>query len=221
MQTAKGRICVEVAVILFFFVALLNFGAASAQQLPSQDPGHKEDSEISGVPFSVPNDFNREASPNPHIAFMRHPKYDLALFVAVPETKVDKSYLINLSEMLASKLLPLEKGFDWKVLADKSGQKVSKVQTGRGNTKGYNKKTFLTTAYIILEIKDHTVLVGYTITVGKEINPKFLFDLDGPGAFSMPGWYGQAHIIASITGERYEEINPGTYLKAAPLPKKN
>jgi hypothetical protein len=45
---------------------------------------------------------------------------------------------------------------------------------------------------------------------------KWLFDLDGSAGMSMPGWYAQAHIIASVTGEKYERINPGTELIAVP-----
>jgi hypothetical protein len=36
---------------------------------------------------------------------------------------------------------------------------------------------------------------------------------------SMPGWYAQAHVIASITGEKYERINPGTEIIGTPLKK--
>jgi hypothetical protein len=222
MQIPKGPIRAEAAIILFFFAGtLLNFVTATAQHLPSQDPGHKGYAKINGVKFSVPNSFNIEPSPDPHISFMRHSEYGLGLFVAVTEKQVDKAYLINLSDTLASNSLPSQKGFEWKVLPDKSGQKVSKVQTSGGNTKGYNKKTFLQMNYIVLATQNQTVVVGYMTTIGKEANAKFLFDLDGPGVLSMPGWYAQAHIIASITGERYEEINPGTYFKAVPSTKKN
>ena len=36
----------------------------------------------------------------------------------------------------------------------------------------------------------------------------------------MPGWYAQAHIIASVTGEKYEQINPGTVI-SGPIKKKS
>jgi hypothetical protein len=47
-----------------------------------------------------------------------------------------------------------------------------------------------------------------------------LFELKGVGGMSMPGWYAQAHILASVTGEKYEDINPGTEIIGT-LPKKN
>lgn len=39
----------------------------------------------------------------------------------------------------------------------------------------------------------------------------------------VPDWYAQAHIIASLTGEKYTEINSGTSIKAIDItvPKKN
>lgn len=196
-----------------------SIGSVSAQSF-SQDPGHKEFAETSNVKFSVPNSFNVEKPSDSRITFMRHKKYDLALFVAVPEKNIDENYLTNLSNALAQQLFSKEKDFRWKVLPLDYEGKVSKFQTSSGNTKGFNGKTFFQTDFIVVKIKDQEILVGYITQLGQYgNNQKYLFDLKGVGGMSMPGWYAQAHILASITGEKYEAINPGTVITGTPVKK--
>lgn len=205
-----------VAGIAFLVLCL----SSSAAQLPSQDPGHKEDAQFAGVNFSVPNGFNLEKSAEPRIAFMRHKKYDLALFVAVPEGAADDNYLTSLSNSLVSHLSPNDKEFRWKMLLDGPDSKVSKFQTASGSTKGFNGKKFFQIHYITVNVKDHQFLVGYITQLGQHgNNQRFLFESEGEGGMSMPGWYAQAHILASITGEKYAEINPGTVIRADPVKK--
>ena len=74
---------------------------------------------------------------------------------------------------------------------------------------------------VTVKVKWLEVLVGYIIKLGQDRDAKFLFNLKGVGGLSMPGWYAQAHIIASVTGEKYEEINPGTVITETPIKKKN
>jgi hypothetical protein len=206
-----------VYVLVGFILIVLISGSASAQ-LPSQDPGHKEDAEVAGVKFSVPNGFNLEKSPDSTVAFMRHDKYDLALFVGVPGRQVDDEYLTGLSNTLVSLLFPKEKGFRWKLLPSGSDKKVSKFQTASGNTKGYNGDKLFQTDYITVKVDGREIMVGYITRLGQYSNDeKYLFDQKGAGGFSMPGWYAQAHILASVTGEKYEQINPGTVIRATPL----
>ena len=206
------------------FVAAIAFlvlcHSSSVVQLPSQDPGHKEDAQVAGVNFSVPNDFNLEKSAESRMAFMRHKKYDLALFVAVPERAADDNYLTSLSDSLVSQLSSNDKKFRWKLLLDGPDSKVSKFQTASGSTKGFNGKKFFQTHYITVKVKDQQVLVGYITQLGQHgNNQRFLFESEGEGGMSMPGWYAQAHILASITGEKYAEINPGTFIRADPVKK--
>jgi hypothetical protein len=205
--------------LIILALTLLNFGSAAAQSY-SQDPGHKENAEIAGVKFSVPNSFNLEKSADAKVAFMRHDKYDLALFVAVPEGQTDDNYLTNLSNTLVSQLFPKEKDFKWKILPVDTKNKVSKFQTASGHTKGFNGDKFFQTDYMTVKVKDREVLVGYITQLGQFNNSgKFLFDLKGVGGMSMPGWYAQAHILASLTGEKYQEINPGTVIIGTPVKK--
>ena len=201
------------------FVAFLLLSLTSlAAQLPSQDPGHKQDADVAGIKFSVPNSFNVEKLADPRIAFMRNKKYDLAMFVAVPERATDDDYLRSLSESLVSQLSPKDKNFRWKILFDATDGKVSKFQTSSGNTKGFNGEKFYQTHYITVDVNGQRILVGYITQLGEySNNQKYLFDLEGAGGGSMPGWYAQAHILASITGEKYAEINPGTVIRGTPV----
>ena len=202
--------------LIFIALTHLSFVIALAQS-NSQDPGHKENAEIADVKFSVPKRFNLEKSSNPRVAFMRNESIGhLALFVAIPKEKVNDKYLTQLSNTLVSLLIPEEKDFKWKVLPPFSERKRSKYQTGKGNTKGFNQRKFFQTDYKILKVKNREIIVGYITKLGEDREAKFLFDTDRPMGGSAPGWYAQAHIIASITGEKYEEINPPTILRTAP-----
>ena len=197
---------------------LISFTSLPAQRLPSQDPGSKENSEIAAVKFSVPKGYDLEPSTDSRVAFMRHNKYDLALFVAVPD-KVDDTYLTALSNTLATQLFPAEKDFRWKLLPDdEDEEKVSQFQTATGATKGFNNKRLFQTHYITVGVNSRTILVGYITQLGQQSNnAKWLFEQKGISGMSMPGWYAQAHVLASITGEKYEQINPGTSIRAEPV----
>ena len=206
--------------LLLGFVLVVSVFRAASAQLPSQDPGHREDSAVAGVRFSVPNSFILRRTSDLRVAFMRHKKYELGLFVAVPEKQVDDAYLTSLSNKLVSQLFPKGKGFRWKVLPTTSDSKVSKYETASGSIKGFNNEKLFQIHYITVRVNDHDILVGYVTQLGQyATNARYLFDLDGIAGMSMPGWYGQAHVLASVTGEKYEEINPGTEIRVTPLKK--
>jgi hypothetical protein len=204
---------------MFLLVLVLLFAGSVSAQLPSQDPGHKEYAEIAGIKFSVPKRFDLQKPTNQNIAFMLRAEYGLGLFVAVPEGKIDDHYLTNLSSNLAARLFPQDSGFDWKLLPEASFQKVSDFEVATGNTKGFVPKKLVQTDYIVLNVKRRDVVVGYVTRLGRDADAKYLFDLKGPAGMSMPGWHAEAHVIASITGEKYERINPGTEIIGTPLKK--
>lgn len=204
-------------VLLMVSFVLMSVSSVCAQ-LPSQDPGSKQKTAIDGVKFSVPRNFNLEASSDPRVAFMRHEKYDLALFVALPN-KTDDNYLTALSNTLVSQLFPTEKEFRWKLSPLDEDGKVSRFQTVSGSTKGFNNKRAFQTHFIAIKVDGREILVGYIIQIGQWNNDaKALFEREEESGMSMPGWYAQAHTIASITGEKYKEINPGTVIKGSPVP---
>ncbi|HEV7397091.1 MAG TPA: hypothetical protein VGN86_11315 [Pyrinomonadaceae bacterium] len=209
----------SLALLLLWPIIAINHSAI-AQKIPSQDPGHKEYASAGDLKFSVPDGFALKSS-TASLAFMFREDYGLGLFVAIPARKIDDDYLINLSNDLAGKLFPRETGFDWKIIPDTSKHMVSDFQTGGGNTKGLHSKRLVQTDYIILNVKNRDVIVGYVMRLGHDNDAKFLFDFKGPAGMSMPGWYAQAHVIASVTGEKYERINPGTVIIGTPAKKPN
>src|SRR5215813_1145753 len=183
----------------FLFALLLIVASSVSAQLPSQDPGHKEYAEVAGVKFSVPKRFDLQKSSDHNIAFMLRAEYGLGLFVAVPDGKFDDAYLTNLSNIVAAKLFPQDSGFNWKTLPHPLSEKVSDFEVATGNTKGFIPKKLVQTDYIVLNVNERNVIVGYVNRLGGDSDAKYLFDLKGPAGMSMPDWYAQAHVIASIT----------------------
>jgi hypothetical protein len=208
--------------LLLVVVALFGTSAVIAQVPFSQDPGSKGLSELSGVKFSIPKYYDDPVASGTNLVIMRRKEYNLALFVSTPQSTVDENSLTDLATRLAQTLYPKEASFKWKALQSPKFNKISDFQTGDGVVKGITKdKTFVQMHYATLRKGGNDVIVGYMTYMGKErdphINPDYLFRLDGPGGMSMPGWYAQAHIIASVTGEKYERINPGSFLRGVPV----
>ena len=50
----------------------------------------------------------------------------------------------------------------------------------------------------------HDIIVGYIAAFGDERDAKFLFDVDGR-EYSFLGWKSLFHLIASVTGEKFDE----------------
>ena len=169
----------EVLLATLGFV-LLSLILASAQQTSSQ-LRHKQDSEIGGVKFSVRQDFELAPSADSTIAFMRHAKEEIALFVAVPDKQNDGNYLTELSKSLVSQLIPQETGFVWKIVRDTSDRTLSKYQTASGASKGLslNSKTYVQIDYLIVKGHRREVLVGSIKRFGAEREAKFLFEVEG------------------------------------------
>jgi hypothetical protein len=187
------------------------------------DPGHKAFSEIAGVKFSIPNNFDlHQPAPAADVAYMYDSRLGIGLYVAVPEKPVNGEYLLSLSKTLAAHVFPKAKDFEWKaVVYYGQGNSVSKFQTASGVSKGLNGKTYIQVDYLAVSAGNREVLIGY---VTQSLNypgssSRSLFDAEGAGGMSMSAWYAQAHVIASVTGEKYKELSPGTSV-TVPVPKK-
>jgi hypothetical protein len=202
---------------------LFGAGLASAQLDLSalQDPGHKAYSSVGDVKFSVPNEFELNSSPGAGLAYMSYIRSPLGLFVAVPETPVNDEYLASLTQTVAALFLADIKNYKWKVVPSNGKHKVSKFQTASGFGKGLAGKSYIHIDYVAVKIENRDVLIGYILKSGAEFesSAKVLYEMNDQGLFSMSGWYAQAHVIASVTGERYRDINPGTTL-SVPVPEK-
>jgi hypothetical protein len=168
------------------------------------DPGHKEQASIGGVSFSCPNGFTLQRSDsNYRVAYMRHDREDLALFVAIPRPSAGDEYVEHLGSYVASYLFPQEWAvFAWKRLA--STQKVSKFETGGGVVNGFNGAQAVTLDYKRLQLSGAEVIAGYIVGAGRDEAA------EGHGrsqdAGSAAGRFGVAHVIASITGEKYADL---------------
>ena len=169
------------------------FDVHLAQQPVAEGP--HQDSEVSGIRFSVPRNFKLEASSNAKIAFMRN--HEISLFVAVPEQQADDKYLIELSNGVSRMLLDQE-GFVWKI-RPAGAPSMSDYQVARGNTKGLNAKTYIQTDYVVLKVRDRLLVVGAVGTY-EGLKSAYNFEVDG-AAYSFAAWRGIFHLISSITGE--------------------
>jgi hypothetical protein len=79
---------------------------------------------------------------------------------------------------------------------------------------------FIMIEYVSLKSKRHNIVTGYAIALGESgatvPDAKWFFDVDGPAGGSMPALYALAHIIVSITGEKYKDINSGITIQGLP-----
>jgi hypothetical protein len=209
--------------VLTIAVAVTALGITNLAQKINLDPGHKEYLLVNGVKFSSPNGFGTQQSEsNEQVAYVPHQKYDLGLLVAAPEKPIDDDYIRGLASLAASNLFPSEKpSYSWKRL--EGYEKVSKYEVGGGMVQGFNGHQRVLMQYRQIKVRGKDVVVAYTFGLGRGNETKLLFDRN-LGGDSMPGWYAQAHIIASITGEKYDEINPGSdfpIITAPPPGRKN
>jgi hypothetical protein len=210
----------DIRFILFFLTVFTLLVAAGSQaQSMNSDPGHKEYVSLGEIQLSCPNEFNvQRQHTNDTLAYMQHKEYELALFVGVANQKVDNEYIKQLITTVSSYLFPKEKpSYKWKRLD--SYQKMSQLESGGEQLQGFNGKQRLSMQYRKLKVQGKEILVGYVFTLGGGDLAKELFDRN-LGGDSMPGSYAQAHIIASITKEKFENLTRGGLISAPPPPKK-
>jgi len=217
------------ALSLAAVLAITFYGNTEAQTgdpVLNQDPGHKSYLFVGGVKFSCPRDFACERSRSDGVAvYIRHQQYNLELVLGIDAKEVPE-LTENLARTATSHLFPKQHDFSWKQLPQDaelaSGKRASKFETGRAGLQGYNGLQRVVFQCRTIKVKDKEVIVGYLLGVGRGPQARELFD-QNLGGDSMPGWYAQAHIIASLTGEKYTDINPGTVIIGTDItpPKKN
>lgn len=215
--------------ILFLYCSLWSFvclalvalfvNGSNAQEF-NQDPGHKEYLSINGLRFSSPNSFDTgRLKSTEQVMYVPHEEYDLGLFVAVPVKPVDADCVRELSTLVASYLFPKNRAeYSWKKL--EGYRKVSKFEVSGALMQGFNGRQRVLVQYRQIRVNGREAIVGYTFGLGRGTEAKQLFE-QNLGGDSMSGRDAQAHVIASITGEKYKEINPGTFSTIELLPPKN
>jgi hypothetical protein len=215
------------ALVIFLFAVMLFGGGASAQML-DQDPGHSRFLMLEDVEFSCPKGFACARSrADGGAIFIPDRKYDLELVVGIASKDAGADWIEQLARFAASHVFPKERAeFSWKQLsADElrlTENRVSKFETGSGGLQGFNGQQRVMFKYRQIQVKEKVVIVGYLLGLGRGAEAKTLFE-QNLGGDSMPGWYAEAHIIASLTGEKYTDINPGTVIigEEVPAPRKN
>lgn len=199
--TLKVSITIIQTVLAIFTTGL----TGSGQSVPSRSPNINRCVDISGVKFTVPKNFRGEQSSDAEIAFMRHEKDVLALFVAVPNQQVNDGYLTELSNRVVSQLLPQQERFIWRIFRH-SEQKMSVHQSARGTIKGLNSRTYVQTDFVVVKAQQREIVIGSIAEFGSEKEARHLFDVEGY-EYSFTGWEGLFQLIASVTGEKYDHGN--------------
>lgn len=186
--------------VLVLFVLFTQCLISSAQRV-AKHPSIEQSAKVSGVKFTVPKGFRLEQSSSSDVAFMRHEKEDLALFVAVTKNQqVDDPYLIALSGGVVSQFLPQEQEFAWKV-SRRPKLKFSAHQTSTGITKGLNDRRYVQTDFVAVKIQRQEIVVGSISTSHSGRDIRYRFDDEG-SEYSFTGWGGLFQLISSVTGEK-------------------
>lgn len=202
LEGVDGSLCrraVRAATLLLALSAAFGAGASSARQNSARAPDVEQRAEVAGVKFASPREYRLEETSDPAVAFMRHPAHEVALFVAVPDGRVDDAYLSKLSDRLARQFLPRQGDVTWQMLGPAKGWKTSTSRIGSGSIKGLAGKRLVQIDYLVLKSQGRSAVVGSVATFGDERDAKFLFDVDGR-EYSFIGWQGLFQLVASITG---------------------
>jgi hypothetical protein len=199
---SKVHITMILTVLAVFTIGLIGSG----QSVSSPPSNINRPVDISGVKFTIPKNFRLEQFSHSGIAFLRHEKDDLALFVAVSKNQqVSDGYLTDLSNEVVSQLLPQQERFMWRI-SRHSGPKISVHESARGTIKGLNSRKYVQTDFVVVKAQQQEIVVGSISVFGTEKDARHLFDVEGY-EYSFTGWEGLFQLIASVTGEKYNRGN--------------
>jgi hypothetical protein len=216
LETLVSHVTFSLLFVISSILAPAHATVSHAQSIKT-DPGHKAYAEVGGVRFSSPKYFTIQPQVTHQFLYIRHDKYDLGIVVAVPDKRIDDEYVRSLASLAVSCLYGADgPPYKWKRLEDY--QKVSSFEVAGGKVQGFNGQQRVLLEYRTLKVRGKEVVVEYFFGLGRGAEAKALFERN-LGGDSMPGWYALAHIIASITGENYDKINPPGSFIAVPLKK--
>ena len=185
----------------------------------THDPGHQAYVSIRDLQFSCPRGFDLgRQQTNDQFAYIPNPGGYMALIVVVPDKKPDDGYLKQLAAQFAVTLLPQEKpNYSWKKLD--GYDKMSKFELGGGTFQGFNGEQRVMAEFRRIKVKEREVIVGDVFAADRGKQAKMLFERNLT-VINFDGVNAQAHVIASLTGEKYEAINPEASFQIAPVPKR-
>jgi hypothetical protein len=190
-----------------FVLATCMLCASAQQKYHSFDPGHRSFTSLGETRVSCPNGFTPVATrPGVDCVVMRHDLFKLALFVARAErgparAAVERIAAVVLKDGVSEDLA----GYRWKAFDDY--RKQSAYETDGGKLQGFNDKERLGLAYRELTFGARTFVVGYVFDLHADANAARLFEKN-LGGDSLLGAIAETHVICSITGEKYDDLNP-------------
>jgi hypothetical protein len=174
----------------------------------SFDPGHRSFVTLGDTQVSCPNGFTPVAvRPGGSCLVMRHDLFKLALFVARIErgttgrAALDRIAAVVLKDGVSEDVA----GYRWKDFNDY--RKQSAFETGGGKMQGFNGKQDLGLAYRELTFGEKTFVEGYVFDLHGGADAARLFERN-VGGDSLLGAIAETHVICSITGENYDDLNP-------------
>jgi hypothetical protein len=177
------------------------------QKYQSYDPGHKSFVTLGGVHVSCPNGFSPVATRlRQECIVMRHERFKLALFATTTDRDSARATVDRIAKVVLSDgVFEESDGYRWKDLGDYAKQSV--YETGGGRMQGYNGNHRLGLTYRLLSVGDETFIVGYVFDLHGGADASRLFDKN-LGGDSVLGAIAETHVICSITGEKYDDLNP-------------
>jgi hypothetical protein len=201
--TRARRLVVTRVVACAIIAATLSCRASA--QAPNTGPVHQEQLSIGGISFSCPNGFGPQQTDSSYqVVYMRHNREELALFVAIPRSGSGDEYVDHLGSFLTTYLFPAE----WAVFACKHldwYQRGSKFETGGGRIRIFNGAQAVLLEYRHLQVSGKEVIVGFLAGAGRDEHAADALG-SSPSGGSAAGRDAERLLIASITGEKYDDL---------------
>lgn len=200
-------------------VAVLYVGVAEGARNLNLDPGPQHSVAFRDLKPSFPPEFDVQRQRiDEALVYLPHQAAELGLFVALPDKAVKDDYYKQLSAQVAAYMLPKEKpGYAWKKLDGYT--KMSKFEAGGGEFQGFNGQQRVLVNLRRIRLKEREVVVGYIVALDRGPQARQLFE-QNLGGIVIPASNAQAYVIASLTGEKYEDINPDASFNAVPETKR-
>jgi hypothetical protein len=147
---------------------------------------------------------------------LRHDRFKLALFVAPEHAGSARARLDEvLGQVLKDGVSEAGVGYKWRRFG--AHAKESRFETDGGTLQGYNGVTLLGVAYRELTVGGKRTVIGYVFDLHGGVDGGRLFEQDLAGD-SIIGSLAETHVICSITGEAYDDLNPNRGGAEVPQP---
>ncbi len=188
------------------FISIALIGISGLGGNFQTDPGQKEEVAIGSVKFSCPKGYTVQAvSGFATTRLLRNNKSKggAGVFVMLPGKNINNEFIEEIANALASALFKKGASYKWK--RDTDYAKVSKFETSGGGLLGFDGQKLVCFHHHLLSLDGKDVLVGQVFKLSQGVEAKRAFD-DGLGGLRPDNIAGETHVIASLTGEKYNDI---------------